>query len=67
MLGDNKTSLTFIKDSENQNYIKYIDVIHHHIHGLTKDEEISIESISIIDMFVNGLTNFLFARSFKRH
>lgn len=37
ILGDNKTSLILIKNLENQNCTKYIDIIYYHIQRLVKN------------------------------
>lgn len=43
MMGDNKTSLTLMKDSESQNCIKHINVIYYDIQGFVEDRELKIE------------------------
>lgn len=42
MLENNKTSLTLMKDPENQKYIKYINVMYYYIWKLAKDKELKI-------------------------
>ena len=67
ILGDNETSLLLTRDPESQNRTKHIDVMHHHVHGLVEDGEISIEWISSTDILADGLTKTLPAGPFKRH
>lgn len=41
-----------IKDLKSQNYIKYINIIYHHIYRLIKNRKLTIISSNI---FINGL------------
>ena len=43
MLGDNKMSLTLMRDPESQNRMKHIDIMYHYVRGLVEDGEILIE------------------------
>lgn len=43
MLRDNQISLTLTKNLKNQNYTKYIDVIHYYIQGFIDDKELKLE------------------------
>lgn len=43
MLGNNKIRLTLTKNLENQNYIKYINMMHHYMKRLIKNRELKIE------------------------
>lgn len=43
ILGDNKISLTLVKDFKNQNQIKYINVIYYYMRKLVKDSKQSVE------------------------
>lgn len=43
ILGDNKMSLTLIKDPESWNQTKYINMMYHYIQGLVEDRELGIE------------------------
>lgn len=55
MLGDNETGITLIKDSESQNHIKHIDVMHDHMRGFMEDKELGIEQISNFSMIAIAL------------
>lgn len=67
MLGDNKTSLTLTKNSESQNRIKHIDVMHHHVRDLVEDGKLGIYWIQSSSMLADGLTKALPAGPFKKH
>lgn len=43
ILGDNDISLTLIKDLENQNRIKHINVIYHYIQELIENRDLRIK------------------------
>ena len=67
VLGDNKTSLTLIKDIESQNCTKHTDVMHHHVRGLVKAEKLGIEWIFRSSILANSLTKALLIRFFKKY
>lgn len=56
MFSDNKTSLILTKDPENQNFIKHIDIIYHHVCGLVEDGELDIKWILSSKILADGLT-----------
>lgn len=65
MLCDNKKRLILIKNLENQNQTKYIDVMHNHICRLVEDGKLVIDWIKISSMLAKRLTKALIAVSFK--
>lgn len=67
ILDNNKISLTLIQNLETQNYIKHINVIHHHVYRLVKNAKLEIKWIFSSLMLANSLTKAFFAGFFKRH
>ena len=67
MLSDNKTSLTLIRDPESQNYIKHINVIHHHVQEFVENRELATKWISNSNMLADSLIKVFLAGSFKKH
>lgn len=65
-LGDNKTSFTLTKDSKSQNYIKYMDMMHHYILELVEKGKLGVEWIHGSSMLVNGLTKALLTGFFEK-
>lgn len=67
ILDDNKTTLTLTKDPKSQNYIKYIDVIHHYVQKLVENRKLGMEWISNSLILADGLMKVLPSGLFKRH
>ena len=64
---NNKTSIILIRDQENQNRIKHINVMHYYVQDLVKKVKPGIKLISSLSMFANAFTKTFLARLFKKH
>ena len=67
ILGDNETSFTLTRDPKNQNHIKHINIIYHHVRELVENEKLAIKWVSNSNMLADNLTKALPAGLFKKH
>lgn len=65
--GDNKMSITLIRNVKSQHQTKHIDVQHHYIGELINEKELTAKWISSFEMLANGMTKELSAKTFRKY